>query len=433
MGDRKRVSGFDRQPRLWLQFMVQVSLVVVIFVAGLYIGIFLRDRNLIREQILANARSHFQGILLTRLWCASYGGVYVEKGKGVEASPHLKNPDVVARDGRVFTLRNPALMTREMAGLASEDGPFRFHITSLRPVNPDNAPDTFEAEALRSFDQGEPEAWTEETRGGAVLFRYMAPLKTLPACLRCHAEHGYQVGDVRGGISVTLDISDVKAAMGTSQAMVLVLILISAAAVIGVFLLFILRLMRRLQAAQARIATLAVTDELTGLANRRVFFERFEEEADRARRYGTPLSLIMFDIDHFKRVNDTFGHPVGDTVLAEVARLLSANARASDILARYGGEEFAMLIPSMGGEEAVRAAEKLRIVIEVNDLVLDGPEVKVTISAGVADAESVRSLEGPLKDNLLKAADRCLYRAKAEGRNRVVANRRETEVQLDLE
>ncbi|MDD3311730.1 diguanylate cyclase [Pseudodesulfovibrio sp.] len=433
MVGRRPASRIVEHPRIWLHFTLQVSLVVVIFVAGLYLGVFMRDRNLIKDQILVNARSHFQSIVLTRLWSAGYGGVYVEKKKGVESNPYLKDPEVVARDGRVFTLRNPAMMTREVSELAAADGAFLFHITSLRPVNPGNAPDEFETAALKSFELGAPEAWGEETRGDATLFRYMAPLVVEPACLHCHSERENRVGDIRGGISVTLDISDVKAAMGTSHAVILGLVAFSTAGVIGVFLLFVLRLMRRLTAADAKIAMLAVTDELTGLANRRAFFERFEEEADRAGRYGTPLSLVMFDIDHFKAVNDTFGHPMGDTVLTEVARLLSANARTSDILARYGGEEFAMLIPAMSCEEAARAAEKLRTVIEVNDPVLEGPRVKVTISAGVADAASVRSEGGSLRDNLLKAADRALYRAKAEGRNRVVTHRRGMDAQLDLE
>ena len=210
------------------------------------------------------------------------------------------------------------------------------------------------------------------------------------------------------------------------------LALFAAAGAACVGLLFFLRPAQRLREAQARMARQAVTDDLTGLANRRSFFVRLEEEADRVHRYGTNLSLVMFDIDDFGRINEAFGHPVGDAALTEVARLLSANARTSDILARYGGEEFIMLIPSMGVEEAARAAEKLRTVIEVNDLVLEGPEVKATVSAGVADTATVSDGDGPLKDLLVRAAHNALRRAKAKGGNRVEAHRKSRGRQLNL-
>ena len=214
--------------------------------------------------------------------------------------------------------------------------------------------------------------------------------------------------------------------------LLLVLALFVAAGTGCAVLLYFLRPAKRLREARADMARLAVTDELTGLVNRSAFFARLEEEIDRVRRYDTNLAMIMFDIDDFGRINESFGHPVGDAALAEVARLLSANARASDILARYGGEEFVMLVPSMGLEEAVRAAEKLRVVVEVNDLVLEGPQVKATISAGVADAATVADGEGPLKDRLVRAAHNALRRAKAKGRNRVEAHYKSRSRQLNL-
>ena len=400
-------------------FMVQLSLVVAVFVVGLYLGVYLRDQRLIEQQILNSARAHFQNIVLTRMWNASHGGVYVEKKKGVETNPYLENPEIVTRDGRILTLRNPAMMTREISELADLYGHFKYSITSLLPLNPENEPDNFERGALESFEEGEEESTAEEVSNGKTLFRYMAPLETTSDCLPCHAKQGYQVGDVRGGISVTIDISHVKATMAQSQAIIFGLIVGSAVLVICIFCIFTFRLMRRLQAAQKELAQLAVTDELTGLFNRRYFFGRLDEEIDRVSRYGSNMSLIMIDIDYFKNVNDQYGHPIGDVVLSEVARLLSANIRTSDIIARYGGEEFAIMIPSMGVNEASRAADKLRTVIEVNDIMLEGPAIKVTISAGVADYATVKSEKGSHKDALVREADRALYRAKAEGRNRV--------------
>lgn len=217
-----------------------------------------------------------------------------------------------------------------------------------------------------------------------------------------------------------LNASPTKAALEAHQTLIFSLAFMVALTAIAIFSVFTFRLMRRVQAAQKEVTQRAITDGLTGLSNRRYFFDRFAQELDRARRYEANLSLIMIDIDNFKTINDDHGHPAGDIVLAEVARLLSANIRISDIITRYGGEEFAILIPSLGITEATQAAEKLRNVIEVNDLSMEGPKLNVTISAGVADIETLGNHGGSTKDALIRAADKSLSRAKAEGRNRVV-------------
>ncbi len=195
--------------------------------------------------------------------------------------------------------------------------------------------------------------------------------------------------------------------------------LLAAAVVLGLALLSSARFMRLLENCHDTIATLTTHDDLTGLPNRRWFFDRLDEEVDRARRYGNDLSLVMVDIDHFRKVNNSFGHPLGDQALAEVARLIAANVRASDIVARYGGEEFVILLPETSAEKAAQAAEKLRIVVEVNDISMEGPEVKVTISCGVADVAAT-GLDGRLRDNLIVAADKAMARAKDNGRNQVI-------------
>jgi diguanylate cyclase (GGDEF)-like protein len=192
------------------------------------------------------------------------------------------------------------------------------------------------------------------------------------------------------------------------------------------------RLMRLLDGAHDKIATLTTHDDLTGLPNRNWFFDRLDEEIDRARRYGNKLSLVMVDLDHFRRVNDNFGHPLGDLALAEVARLLAANIRTSDVVARYGGEEFMIILPEADANQAARAAEKLRMVVEVNDISMEGPEVKVTVSCGVADLASVHPERGSLRDAFVVAADRAMHRAKQNGRNQVLMHVAGNERQLTL-
>lgn len=423
----------DKNPyRAWILFMCQVGFVMGLFIFGLYVGLYLRDKKLIEQQILTSARAHFQDILITRMWNASHGGVFVEKRPGVDAIPQLDDAKVITRDGRTLVKRNPAAMTREISEIANEHGLFRYQITSSKPLNPDNAPDTFEQDALAQFEQGATEVYLDEKRDDRTYFRYMSALITTKDCLQCHAQQGYMVGDVRGGISVSFDITHARESLKINQMIILGLILISASILMGLFCIFTLRLMRQLRKAHAKIERLAVTDELTGIANRRYFLQRFEEEVDRARRYGSNLSLIMLDIDLFKDVNDTYGNQVGDLVLQEVARLLNANIRTSDLIARYGGEEFAILIPSMSKKEAAQAAEKLRNIIEVNDMLMEGPSVHVTISAGVSDIDSIREEEGKLRDKLLRHADKALYQAKAAGRNRVVKHQKDSEKQLTL-
>jgi diguanylate cyclase (GGDEF)-like protein/PAS domain S-box-containing protein len=164
--------------------------------------------------------------------------------------------------------------------------------------------------------------------------------------------------------------------------------------------------------AREMLATLASTDELTGLANYRTFHERLGSEVERAQRHGRELSLIVIDIDIFKAINDEHGHPVGDAVLAEVAGRLAGQGRDSDLLARVGGEEFAWLLPETDAASAVAVAERARHTIADDPFELAGT---VTISAGVCSLE-----DGAGAESLLRFADAALYSAKNGGRNATV-------------
>ena len=160
---------------------------------------------------------------------------------------------------------------------------------------------------------------------------------------------------------------------------------------------------------------LATRDELTGLLNRREFQRIIKEEVERALQNGRPLSLVLLDIDHFKQINDTHGHPVGDAVLKHVASLLSAQVRDVDRVARYGGEEFAVFMADTPRENAAEAAERLRAMLNSMDFELDGTVIAPTVSAGGACLPD--NARNPLE--LLQAADGALYTSKRLGRNRV--------------
>jgi diguanylate cyclase (GGDEF)-like protein len=167
---------------------------------------------------------------------------------------------------------------------------------------------------------------------------------------------------------------------------------------------------------RVRLQTQATTDVLTGLANRREFRGRLADEVERAHRYKTPLSLLMLDIDHFKRVNDTFGHPAGDAILNQIGVILSQVPRATDFAARYGGEEMAVICPQTGTEAAAILAERIRARVEGTLFALpDGESLRVTVSVGVATLPD----HAHDADALLARADDALYDAKEVGRNRV--------------
>jgi diguanylate cyclase (GGDEF)-like protein len=163
-----------------------------------------------------------------------------------------------------------------------------------------------------------------------------------------------------------------------------------------------------------RIANLAVTDELTGLANRRRFLEGLRAEVQRARRYWRPLSLMMVDLDHLKTINDQHGHATGDEVLRGLAQILRATVRETDLPARLGGDEFAVLLPETKGEAAWAIAERVRASMQAWRLETGGAQMGSTVSIGVA---SCAPGEVPDLPGFLQMADHALYRAKAAGRN----------------
>ena len=161
----------------------------------------------------------------------------------------------------------------------------------------------------------------------------------------------------------------------------------------------------------------AITDDLTGLVNRRRFLEALDAEVERARRFGSALTIVLADLDNFKQVNDEFGHHGGDVVLRAFADLIQSHVRDVDVSGRIGGEEFAILLPDTDRLGAARVAERMRHSLNSVPIALsDDVSIQAACSFGVAELEPEQS-----GDALLRAADTALYRAKDEGKNRVVA------------
>ena len=179
------------------------------------------------------------------------------------------------------------------------------------------------------------------------------------------------------------------------------------------------RLADALEKANQNLAALAMVDPLTDVANRRLLEQRLAEEFQRSRRYGRPLALLMVDIDHFKRVNDDHGHQIGDKVLSLLGRTLRQCTRATDLVGRFGGEEFLVIAPETGVDSARVLAERVRALVMRQNAEFEMQEQAVpgvTVSIGVATTE----IGVADQQDLIKCADVALYRAKHEGRNRVI-------------
>ncbi|MCX7625491.1 MAG: GGDEF domain-containing protein [Candidatus Sumerlaeaceae bacterium] len=176
------------------------------------------------------------------------------------------------------------------------------------------------------------------------------------------------------------------------------------------------RLTRELEHKKKELEQLATHDALTGIKNRRLVLELMQHEVERARRYRFPLCVVMIDIDHFKHVNDTHGHLVGDEVLRQFAKILEENTRAVDIVGRYGGEEFIIVMPETGLDGALVSAERIRTAVENHEFFIRADLVlRITCSLGVTQGDpDMLDI-----DQLLGLADKALYCAKMEGRNRV--------------
>ncbi|MEW6109861.1 MAG: diguanylate cyclase [Nitrospirota bacterium] len=172
---------------------------------------------------------------------------------------------------------------------------------------------------------------------------------------------------------------------------------------------------RQLEELLYKVEYMAITDALTGLYNRRRFHDVLLKEFERAKRYSTPFSVVMMDIDHFKRINDNYGHMVGDMVLREVAGLIKKNIREIDTAARYGGEEYMVILPNTDKKDAFIVAERMRANIE-NNKFSDIENNIITVSIGISGMADKDIYN---EDELVRCADLALYRAKQNGRNRI--------------
>ncbi len=416
-GWRPPLTGSTRFVR---KYLTGIFLVLCLVVLSVFLGFSYKSTSLIQDRLLQEGQAFFRQIDLTREWIDSHDGIYVKLVPGVEINPYLMQVPglkvvIEDKDGEKYTLKHPPLVIREISRMAAAKGIFKFKITSLDPINPDNAPDAFERASLKKFVGGAREYFSLEESGKEVLFRYMAPFILQKPCLHCH-ESGRE-SKVLGGISVTIGATPVVREIQRNR-------IYLAASALGILALFFAIIsfisksfIKDLKNAESMLVEMATRDPLTGLFNRREALRRIGQEHSRAGRLSKLLSVVMIDIDRFKEINDAHGHAAGDDVLQELSRRIRGVVRDYDIVCRYGGEEFLVATPEADGEIAQAIAERLRCAVEgIAITVGDGSAIRFTISAGVAQWK-----EGESVEQLIARADAALYKAKAAGRNRVHA------------
>ncbi len=271
------------------RFAIQAAVVLGLFTTLVFVGIFWRTATLLDAGAREQATSYIDLIVNARAWNAHFGGVWVQKAPGVESNPYLRDlgvePDTSTVAGSALTLRNPAAMTNEISRIAEKTSGVHFRLTSLRPVNPADAPDEWERRTLEGFETDRAETSAIERRPSGRVLRAMRPLLVDESCLRCHEKQGYRVGDVRGAISLTLPLTATDRAIRESGLVLLgiftVVVLVGGA--IGYRL--VSRLAARVVDSERSLNHLATTDALTGIGNRRAVIQRLEEEL-RTWRHG---------------------------------------------------------------------------------------------------------------------------------------------------
>jgi len=235
-----------------MQLRTKFVLLIALVVTCSYGVTFYRTSNfqeqLVVEQATRQAKMLFHQIRLTRQWVADHNGLFFVKEPGVEENPFLADGQILDMEGNWLVKRNPAMVTRELSVYAAREGMGKFNVTSLKPLNPENAPDAFERRSLQQFEKGVAETVEIEKIAGSYRLRYMAPLKVERGCLTCHSEQGYQVGDIRGGMNVTIPMDLAFAEIGTNNRMLLNIalatIVIVSLLIFGLFEILVARRMK---------------------------------------------------------------------------------------------------------------------------------------------------------------------------------------------
>jgi len=231
---------FPKSILLRTKFIIFIGMIITLFYGYMIYRTSAFDEAMILRQAEQHARMLYKQILLTRQWVSDHQGLFVMKREGVGPNPYLELPTVTDSMGQTYFLRNPAMVTRELAQYAKRDGLGYFRVTSLQPINPANVPDKFEHGALHAFEkEGAFEMISVDQAEMGRFVRFMAPLRVTESCLGCHAQHGYKKGDIRGGLSITIPIDWADSLIKKNiQALILIGTLSVVFVTVALFLMF---------------------------------------------------------------------------------------------------------------------------------------------------------------------------------------------------
>jgi diguanylate cyclase (GGDEF)-like protein len=415
MKDRDMANSGSANLKKYLWALVLIWTLGIIASLGLNIY---KQRQSSLSFARTSAEISYNKDLIYRRWVSNQGGVYVKVSEMTPANPYLKVPnrDIMTSDDLSLTLVNPAYMTRQVNELTMETGDFHGHITSLNPIRPENRPDPWEAEVLKTFEQGTKESVSIEMISGKESFRFMRPFVTEKACLKCHAVQGYKEGDIRGGISISIPMEPLRV-IERSRMVELTLAhgflwMIGLVGIVaGAGRLLSQTLLR--EKLEQELLGLSITDPLTGLHNRRGFISLAEQQLKLSDRNKRGVQLFFADLDGLKWINDSLGHEEGDKALIEAAVILKETFRTSDILARLGGDEFTALAVDITEENFQFLATRLQNLIDARNH-QENRRYRLSISVGSSyyDPENPCSL-----DDLIACADKMMYEQKQNKKN----------------
>lgn len=388
-----------------ITFMIPFTITLIVLIGGAFLTVVYQEQVRQEKMLLDNAENLADGVLSARTVFA-------------------KNQDRINYDSKgnyEFKFLNPVAGAALYIDEINELSDVKIKQTSDLNRNPDAKPDPWEEKALQAFKEDpQLERYYGKVPGSESTFNYAVPLRIDESCLKCHGEpagelditgfakEGYKVGDLRGIVSIKIPLEEYQV---NGQERVI------SFGVITLIILILTWLMgQRMVKSLQRVAN---TDRLTKLNNRNVFYTQFAHQVKIAEKRGTPLALLIFDIDHFKKINDQYGHLAGDMVLAELAHLTKGLIRKTDVLARFGGEEFILIAPNTGAMGAYKLGERIRSAVESHIFQYEGQIIPVTISVGIVVNTEISDEMQKLQEELIKGADEALYLAKSNGRNRV--------------
>jgi len=416
-----KIKGIDMANSRLANLKRYLLILVLIWTAGIFASL---GGNLyqLRQSILVVARTSaeisYNKDLIYRRWVSKQGGVYVPVSEMTPANPYLKVPnrDITTPQGLSLTLVNPAYMTRQVNEMAMEMSGFKGHITSLNPLRPENGPDPWEKESLKTFERGIKETGSIEMTSGAEYFRFMRPFVTEKSCLKCHAVQGYKEGDIRGGISISIPMEPLRAIersriieLSLAHSFLWMIGLIGIGA--GTRRLWSQTLLR--EKLEEELLSLSVNDPLTGLHNRRGFLSLAEQQLKVSDRNKRGVQLYFADLDGLKWINDTLGHGEGDKALIEAATVFKDTFRTSDIVARLGGDEYAVFAIDITENDPEIFTDRLQFLIDTRNK-QENRKYRLSISVGY----SYYNPENPCTlDELIARADKLMYQQKQIKKN----------------